>query len=278
MVFTTRDHTAAARLQPLRLDEFDALDDEAFVRAAYWRLLGRAPDPGGCGLFLERLRAGASRVEIMGDIRYSPEGARKARPVAGLRWRYVWYALLRAPGAGWLVRRWRQLKQDRATESMPASVAVASRSGNLEDAYFDGVLAFNDGDFVAQAYRDYLGREPDESGHRSYVARLHCGEARAGVLRSIRASPEARRRGSDARMIQRPSGLVTDVLAASPASRDICRPVIQGMIPDKVGESGGGATVLPETGQSGNAPTRDRLLKAAGKWAAGPRRIPRVAD
>jgi SAM-dependent methyltransferase len=62
--------------------------DRSFVSAAYQMLLHRAPDADGLRHHLENLRRGASKIEILGDIRYSPEGRRAAVRIAGLAWPY----------------------------------------------------------------------------------------------------------------------------------------------------------------------------------------------
>jgi len=59
--------------------------DRAFLNAAYWAILHRAPDRGGLETYLQHLRDGISKVEILGLMRYSPEGRLAAVEVAGLK-------------------------------------------------------------------------------------------------------------------------------------------------------------------------------------------------
>lgn len=61
--------------------EYAALDDAAFVHAAYLRLLGRMPDPVGRAHFLADLAAGASRGSVAARLRYAPEGKRHGASV-----------------------------------------------------------------------------------------------------------------------------------------------------------------------------------------------------
>ncbi len=62
-----------------------ARQDREFIEFAYAELLGRPPDPTGSDHYLRRLRGGAAKLRILGEIATSPEGrARRAR-IPGLR-------------------------------------------------------------------------------------------------------------------------------------------------------------------------------------------------
>ena len=69
--------------------ELTAGHGETFVRNAYRALLRRGPDPEGLGHFLAWLRAGRSKLAVLGGIRYSSEGRRVAVHVPGLYRRYL---------------------------------------------------------------------------------------------------------------------------------------------------------------------------------------------
>lgn len=58
--------------------------DEKFVHVAYDTLLGRTPDPEGLAYYLSRVRSGISKIEILAQLRRSPEGKAKNVPVSGL--------------------------------------------------------------------------------------------------------------------------------------------------------------------------------------------------
>lgn len=58
--------------------------DAEFIRVAYEAVLGRAPDPEGGAYYLGRLRAGAHKLEILKQLRRSPEGRDFIPGVAGL--------------------------------------------------------------------------------------------------------------------------------------------------------------------------------------------------
>lgn len=58
--------------------------DQEFVHAAYWSVLGRAPDPEGEFYYLARLRSGVHKLAILKQMRHSPEGHAFIPAVAGL--------------------------------------------------------------------------------------------------------------------------------------------------------------------------------------------------
>ena len=90
---------------PTTLAALTALRDRHFIEAAYRVLLGRDPDPAGLANFLHQLRAGAvSKVDILGDLRYSPEGQQRGVEIEGLKRRYALRRLGRRRGIGWPFR------------------------------------------------------------------------------------------------------------------------------------------------------------------------------
>jgi hypothetical protein len=100
----------------------------AFVDNAYRTILGREPDAAGFAQQMAALGAGANKIEILGDLRYSAEGRQRNVPIPGLRPRYLVAKLGRVPVAGaivqWIVAALslpHLLRHQRATE---ASLAV----------------------------------------------------------------------------------------------------------------------------------------------------------
>ena len=84
-----------------RVADFLEAHDESFVRDAYAVILGRTPDPEGSKHFLWRLRSGRwSKIDVLGQLRYSEEGRAKAVHVAGLGWSFALHRLLRIPILG----------------------------------------------------------------------------------------------------------------------------------------------------------------------------------
>ena len=90
---------------PTTLDGITALRDRFFVQAAYRVLLGRDPDDAGGEECIRALRGGAlDKVDILGDLRSSPEGRARAVDIPGLAWRYRVRRLGRIPVVGRAVR------------------------------------------------------------------------------------------------------------------------------------------------------------------------------
>lgn len=85
-----------------RLEDFDALDEQALVSAAYRAMLGRDADASGLATFLPALRgAHLSPVGLIGSLRYSPEGEARGVVVPGLRRAWLLDRAMRKP---WLRR------------------------------------------------------------------------------------------------------------------------------------------------------------------------------
>jgi hypothetical protein len=80
------------------------LQGEALVVEAFRLLLHRDPDPSGRDHFLSELDRGASAVEIVWRIRYSPEGRRAAADVSDIRFALMREQAYRAPLVGKLLR------------------------------------------------------------------------------------------------------------------------------------------------------------------------------
>ena len=115
-----------------RLDDFLAFHDEDFIRNAYRALLGREPDPEGASRYLARIRAGElSRIEVLGRIRYSPEGKAAGVSVDGLAVPFGWRTARRVPLLGRLLGilqyAWRLPDLARRHEMLEAAV-FANRS------------------------------------------------------------------------------------------------------------------------------------------------------
>jgi SAM-dependent methyltransferase len=81
-----------------------AYHDEDFMRNAYLALLGREPDSEGASRYLAKLRNGElAKVEVLGRIRFSPEGRLAGVKVAGLVVPFGLRTLRRIPVIGYVV-------------------------------------------------------------------------------------------------------------------------------------------------------------------------------
>lgn len=81
-----------------------APSDREFIVAAYQSVLGRAPDTAGELYYLGRLRAGAHKLEILKQLRRSPEGRAFIPGVAGLDRAIKRYHRANLPLTGAVVR------------------------------------------------------------------------------------------------------------------------------------------------------------------------------
>jgi SAM-dependent methyltransferase len=85
------------------INDFLKYQDQDFVLNAYRGILRREADPAGLHAHIEELRQGrVSKVELLGRLRYSPEGRMKATKVSGLGLRFVAQTLFRIPVLGYL--------------------------------------------------------------------------------------------------------------------------------------------------------------------------------
>jgi hypothetical protein len=92
---------AIPRKREYTVGEFLSYYDEDFVRNAYRGLLGREPDAEGARRFLAALRSGdLAKVEVLGRIRFSPEGRAAGVRVSGLRFPFAMRTLRRIPLLG----------------------------------------------------------------------------------------------------------------------------------------------------------------------------------
>jgi Domain of unknown function (DUF4214) len=88
------EHKSARRYH---IDDLLKYDDQEFVWNVYLALLKREPDEEGLQGHLRELRNGrANKIDVLGRVRYSPEGKRKNVPIDGLRARAAVRRLYRA--------------------------------------------------------------------------------------------------------------------------------------------------------------------------------------
>jgi 2-polyprenyl-3-methyl-5-hydroxy-6-metoxy-1,4-benzoquinol methylase len=87
------------------LNDFLNLHDEHFLRSAYRAILRREPDTHGYEHFLRQLRNGErSKAEIIGRLRFSPEGKAHAVKIEGLLLPLAFQTTYHLPVIGYLLR------------------------------------------------------------------------------------------------------------------------------------------------------------------------------
>lgn len=87
--------------EPRHVADFLALPLDQFMAEAYRRILGREADAAGVDNFQRAmLRGRLTRIEVLGRLRLSPEGRRRAAPIPGLGAAFALATLYRIPVAG----------------------------------------------------------------------------------------------------------------------------------------------------------------------------------
>jgi hypothetical protein len=104
MHFATSEEARNPYLRADSLDELLTWADVDFVRCAFVTMVGRQPDPKGERYYLDRLRRGRSKLELLWQLRRSSEGQRHDPGIAGLDRALRRAAWERRPVTGRLVR------------------------------------------------------------------------------------------------------------------------------------------------------------------------------
>jgi O-antigen chain-terminating methyltransferase len=109
-----------------------ALPLDVFLEEAYRLTLGRPPDAAGAAHYQRAMLRGAiTRMEVLGRLRFSPEGRKRDAPLPGVALAFAFATLYRVPVAGPLLAFAARLArlaphcQDRSTIE-----SVASASGD----------------------------------------------------------------------------------------------------------------------------------------------------
>lgn len=134
-------------------------DDEQFVRSAYHSILGRAPDPEGLGNYVELIRTGIPKQQIVIALSKSPEASTSKKEL---------------------------LRIDAEQDDMGGARAYT--------VSFDELILLQDRRFIHAAYLRILGREADKEGMSIYLTQLRCGLSKIAILGHIEDSKESRDR------------------------------------------------------------------------------------
>ena len=164
------------------LSELLSLDGEEFVRSAYATMLGREADPEGEAYYASRLKGGIPKLQILLQMRASPEARLLLDPLPGLDDAFRRFR----------VSSWFRGKKRAAKEIEAAIIAEENK------AHVQQFMQYYDEEFVRVVYLYYLGREPDRPGLEYYARQLQLGVSRQQILIDIARSREARLRGRSA--------------------------------------------------------------------------------
>ena len=161
-----------------------ALDDEAFVRQAYLRLLGRGADAEGLQGSVQQLQHGVSRSEAYQALAASEEAQRYETRRQQMRSRVAvstpmvrHTALMPAP-TWW---------------PAPAAVSWDGPAPQVTDVH--DLLELEGVDFVKAAYVTLLGRAVDAEGGANYLKRLRDGWSRMSIVKGLYHSDEGKAHG-----------------------------------------------------------------------------------
>jgi glycosyltransferase involved in cell wall biosynthesis len=171
----SQPNTAAATL-----DELMSWNDESFIRGTYYTVLQRAPDAEGLSFYHARVQAGVSKLQILGEIVDSPEGAANAVAIPGLREIITLHKLSRVPLFGHLL-----------VGSFFQSLTDSQWSLGGSTSDFNALLQFDDQRFVQSVYLMVLQRSPDPDGLDFYLNRLRSGVSKIQILGEVIDSQEA---------------------------------------------------------------------------------------
>jgi FkbM family methyltransferase len=164
------------------LSELLSLDGKDFVRSAYATMLGREADPEGEAYYVGRREADIPKLQILYEMRKSPEAKLLLDPLPGLDEAF-----------GKLRRSWWFRGRKSAAEAIEARVTAES-----DQAHVQQFMQYYDEEFVRIVYRYYLAREPDQAGLDYYVNLIRRGASRQQIFIDIAKSREALLRGRKA--------------------------------------------------------------------------------
>lgn len=104
-------------------------------------------------------------------------------------------ALVRAGNTLQLMLDGTESLDDFARTNLRLSLKQASIDMSRRRYKLDELLQYDEQEFIWNAYRAVLKREPDEAGFRAYLERLRSGQrTKTDILARIRFSPEGRRK------------------------------------------------------------------------------------
>jgi FkbM family methyltransferase len=155
-------------LIPIKLLQLLLLDSDVFINTAYLEILGRMPDPTGLNYFNQRLNAGISRIQILGQLAASGETALADKWYKKLRWSYLLLKYRRVPVLGWLIE-----------------FACAISRTHLNE-----LLIHDDAKFIQHAFQSVLGHLPDQQSLIHYLTQLRNGRDKIAILSELRAVNE----------------------------------------------------------------------------------------
>jgi hypothetical protein len=146
--------------------------NDGFLTALYNDTLGRAPDSGGLAAFTTQLNSGTTRQQVAMEVLTSGE-------YRGILVRSLFDEFLgRDAGSAEITNFAGQLQSGTTDQNLIAELLSS-------DEYFANAIKANgtqNQKFVVQAYRDILGRNPDQAGFTGWDEALNTGTATTGQV------------------------------------------------------------------------------------------------
>jgi SAM-dependent methyltransferase len=156
--------------------------DEEFISVAFRVILRRPADVEGATHYLEALRGGRSKIQILGDLRFSPEGWRNNVHINGLMIPYKLYGLQDRPVIGRFARFLLGLAR---LPRLPHRLQAAENSSGRNLQELGGVV-----NRISEELDTRLAGFEDEIATRATVAALRvveqCTDTLAGQLDQLR--------------------------------------------------------------------------------------------
>ncbi len=171
--------TAAAPARSARTRATPSPATRAFVQAAAWDLLGRAPTSSELDRWGGRIAAGATRRSVTEEMTHRPEHTDRVVRTLFLT------ALLREPDAAGLAYWSGRLRAGLPTASVASRIYASPELWAAGGGTAQG--------FVEQAYLRILGRPGDDAGVTWWTARVTAGMPRIELTRQLFGSLESGR-------------------------------------------------------------------------------------
>lgn len=202
------------------VSDFLAYDDLAFVTHAYQAILHREPDDSARG-HLEALRTGgATKIEILAALRWSPEGVSHGVHIDGLLIPYKLHSWRRIPVLGWVLH-WCHTLVRLPRHSRVVDAHISAVSGDLQ--FFQGNISqvVAEQGMRLESHEQALQSLPstemvDELGKRINVL----AEQMAEQLAALHALPRYRPPPREMQQVPAPAAAVAAVLAADASAVD----------------------------------------------------------
>jgi O-antigen chain-terminating methyltransferase len=156
-----------------RLSDFLKLEGHSFISQAYKAILSRAPDSVGLRHFSENLLLGKmTKSDIMGRLRYSPEGRARGAKIKGLLLPFIISQSYHLPILGALFRFLAQLgnigKVSRANSAIADRITALQQSTNDALMHLEKVLIPSIATSVAERIQSIECRLSDDAIERKF--------------------------------------------------------------------------------------------------------------